>query len=80
MKDMEEKVVLKKIELELYFDENFMPSERFDEGCRENGWRSDCDACPFKEWDDDTAQGWCGLNFGVVDAAERCPIRKFFEK
>lgn len=67
---MKEKVVLKKINLELYFDADFAPPEKFDD--------PKCKSCPFHEWDDEAADGCCTLNFGVVDASEKCPIRKFF--
>ena len=77
---MEGKVVLKKIELELYFDVDFMPPEKFDKPCRENGYRSKCGLCQFYGCDDETAEGYCGLDFGAVDAYEKCPIRKFFER
>ena len=70
-------MVLKKIELELYFDDEFMPPKKL----RDDTSTSDnqCSWCPFFEWDDEMAQGECNLNIGIVDSRDRCPIRKFFE-
>lgn len=72
--------VIKKIELELYFDENFVPPEKFDEPLSSNDWNSKCSACPFYGWEDDHASGWCGVDFGTIDAERVCPIKKYFEK
>lgn len=73
------KAVIKKIELELYFDEDFVPPDRFDEPTKANDWSSKCKSCPFYGWDDDDALGWCGIDFGTTDAHKECPIKKFFK-
>lgn len=67
---MKEKVVLKKIDLELFFDAGFVPPKKFDV--------QKCKSCPFHEWDDESEDGCCALNLGVVDVSEKCPIKKFF--
>ncbi len=73
--------MVKKIELEVQFDDAFMPSKNFDEPCRKNNWKSECEkrGCPFFGCDDVTGYGWCNLDVGVVKASRRCPIRKYFE-
>lgn len=78
---MNEKHVIKKIELELYFDKDFKPQERFEEPTRENDWHSGCSSCgcPFFGFEDETGYGWCDVNFGTVDAEKECPIKKFFK-
>jgi hypothetical protein len=70
------KAVIKKIELELYFDEDFVPPDKFGDPCPKN---SACTACPFYMWDDEAGEGWCGVDFGTTDAHKECPIKKFFK-
>lgn len=74
-----EKAVVKKIELELYFRSDFVPPDKFGEPTRRNNWHSKCSLCQFYGMDDDTGLGWCGLNYGPIDAEEECPIKKFFK-
>lgn len=74
-----EKVVVKKIELELYFDSDFVPPDKFDEPLPKNHWNSKCAVCPFYGFEDDTGFRWCEFDFGTTNAEEECPIKKFFE-
>ena len=67
----------KLIELEIYFDDNFVPPERFDEPTWVNRWDSKCKGCPFFGWDDESGDSWCNITT-VVDSEVECPIRKFF--
>lgn len=69
---------LKKIELNLYFDDDFMPPEKFECPCRENHWDSKCASCPFYGWDDENGDRWCNIACDVSNG-EICPIRRFFE-
>lgn len=70
--------MIKKIELEMYFDDDFVPPEKFDNPTRANLWHSDCQGCPFYGWSDDEGIGWCNVT-AVRDTDEECPIKKFFE-
>ena len=70
--------VIKKIELEMYFDDNFLPPEKFDLPTREKHYDSKCELCPFYGWSDDEGFGWCNVT-AVRDTDEECPIKKFFE-
>lgn len=70
------KVVIKKIELELYFDEDFVPPDKF---CAKYGCENVCTACPFYGYDDESGEDWCGVDFGTTDAHKECPIKKFFK-
>lgn len=69
--------MIKEIKLELHFDDNFLPPERFEEPTRANNYKSKCELCPFYGWDDEYANGWCNVT-AVKDPAEECPIKKFF--
>lgn len=69
--------VIKKIELEMYFDGDFVPPEKFDRPTREKHYASKCDLCPFFGWDDETAEAWCNVT-AVRNTYEECPIKKFF--
>ena len=68
---------IKKIELEMYFDDDFCPPEKFDEPNRKNRWVSKCAICPFYGFEDETGFGWCNIT-AVRDTDEECPIKKFF--
>lgn len=69
--------MIKKIELELEFPEDFMPPEEFEEPTG-SGRRYDtkCDPCPFYVWYDDYAYGDCTLP--AVGCDGKCPLKKFF--
>ena len=74
--------MIKKIELELHFDDNFVPPERFEEPTRNNNWKSKCEPCPFYVWGDEYAHGDCVFlenaeQFGY--GIHGCPIKKFFD-
>jgi hypothetical protein len=69
--------MIKKIELEMYFDDDFSPPDEFEKPTRDNRWRSACEGCPFYGWSDDEGFGWCNVT-AVVDTDEECPIKKFF--
>lgn len=73
------KTVIKKIELELYFDKDFVPPDKFGDPCQKNRYRNACNGCPFYVWDDEAGTDWCGVNFGTTDAEVECPIKKFFK-
>lgn len=68
-------MVLKKIELELYFDDEFIPPKKFESWGRENDYNPKCKKCPF--YGEDDVYDWCVLNPDTVMG--ECPIRKFFE-
>lgn len=63
-------MVIKKIELEMYFEDNFSPPDKFDESGK-------CSCCPFYGFEDETGFGWCNIT-AVRDTDEECPIKKFF--
>ena len=67
----------KTIELEMYFEDNFSPPDKFDEPKRANNYSSKCACCPFYGFEDDTGFGWCNIT-AVRDTDEECPIKKFF--
>jgi hypothetical protein len=69
---------IKKIELEMYFDDDFCPPEKFDEPNRSNDWKSNCSLCPFYGFGEETGFGWCNIT-SKRDPEEECPINKFFE-
>lgn len=69
--------MIKKIELEMHFEDGFWPPEKFDKPLRINRFRSKCELCPFYGWDDEMADGWCNV-VAVRDVEEECPIKKFF--
>ena len=71
------KKVVKKIELDICFDDGFVPPKRFDEPRRENDWRSACDLCPFFKWYDERGYGCCVL-LGEEPKTDVCPIKKSF--
>ena len=69
---MEEKAVIKKIELEMYFEADFVPPKRFDKAL--------CSGkCPFLSCDFESSEVWCCVT-AVRDPVEECPLRKYFEK
>ena len=59
--------------LEMDFEDDFFPPDKFEEPTRKNRWDSDCQICPFYHWEDDTAFSEC-----VVGGYDECPIRRFF--
>ena len=67
----------KVIKLEMYFDDGFVPPEKFHEPTKANNWNSKCELCPFYEEDYEYSYGRCVVT-AVVDTAVECPIRKFF--
>lgn len=65
-------MVVKKIEIEMCFDDDFEPPEKFDKFL--------CSGkCPFFAYDFESSDVWCCVT-AVRDTAEECPIRKFFDK
>ena len=71
-------MAVKKIELEMYFDDDFVPPEKFDEATEEKKWDSKCKQCPFYGWEDETAESWCNVT-AVRAPYEECPIKRFFD-
>jgi hypothetical protein len=63
----------KVIELEMEFQDGFIPPEKFrgDTSTAENP----CSYCPFFEWDDEMGDGFC-----IVNGYEECPIKKYFNR
>lgn len=70
-------MIVKKIEIEMFFPNDFVPPEKFDMPLRVNGYNSKCQCCPFYGWDDEDASAWCTVT-SVIDTDEECPIKKFF--
>jgi hypothetical protein len=70
--------MIKKIEIEMHFEDDFVPPTKFDRPLRINRYNSKCKLCPFYGWDDETAYGWCNVT-AVRDVEEECPIKKFFD-
>lgn len=64
-------MIVKKIELEMCFAEDFVPPERFD--------KTLCSGdCPFLAYEPcETSDVYCCVT-AVRDPAEECPIKKFF--
>ena len=71
--------IIKKIELELVFDDDFVPPKGNGFGV---GSAKECDNCPFCVWIDDYGYGECTLCNAVVkgDDENRCPLKKFFDE
>ena len=44
---------MKKIMVELWFEDDFVPPKYFEEPCRKNNWSSKCKECPLHSWNDD---------------------------
>ena len=67
-----EKTVVKKIEIEMCFGDDFVPPEKFD--------KSLCSGkCPFLAYEPcDTSDVFCCLT-SVRPPEEECPIKKFFK-
>lgn len=60
--------MIKKIELELWFDDDFVPPEKYDK-------KLCTGLCPFLSYEaDDCSEGFCCL----VGTEGECPIRKYF--
>ena len=65
-------MVVKKIEIEMEFPDDFVPPDNFrgDTSTAENR----CSWCPFFRWDDEAGEGECCLI-----SVRGCPIKKFFK-
>lgn len=69
---------MKKIMVELLFDEDFIPPEGRDAPCQENDWDCKCQwYCPFHTWDDEFGGG---CSYRGPDVGEGCPLKKHFIK
>lgn len=70
--------MIKAITVNIDFPDDFTPPEKFDEATRANHYRSKCDPCPFRGWDDETGDSWCELP-DVFCKDDECPIKKYFD-
>ena len=71
-------MTVKKITLDLCFDDDFMPPDKFEALTSLNNWESECRPCPFFHFDDEYAESDCFLAIAVTGYDE-CPIKKFFK-
>lgn len=60
----------KKIEIDVWFEDNFTPPEEFVDDWRTNK----CGSCPFYFFFDDYGYGFCA----IVGDSGKCPIKQFF--
>jgi len=75
--------ITKKIELEIEFNESFVPPEKFDFTTRTNYYLSKCRLCPFLVDEEGGHGPDCILYNCVADNVTdkipgECPIKKFF--
>ena len=68
--------MIKKIELELHFDDDFVPPEKFIDDTSTS--RSPCSFCPFFVWYDEYGYGEC-VALEKAEQFDKCPIKKFFD-
>ncbi len=71
---------MKKIMVEMWFEDDFAPPEYFEEPCHENNWESKCKECPLHSWNDDYGSldcHFCG-EWEEKDGKTLCPIKKYF--
>ena len=60
-------MMIKKIELEVHFDDNFVPPDIFNKEL--------CDLCPFLSHEAyECSEDFCG----IPSAGDECPIKKYF--
>ena len=71
---------MKKIMVELWFEDDFIPPEYFEEPCWANNWTSPCQNCPLFSWSDDPANGDCHFcgEWEEKDGKSICPLKKYF--
>ena len=60
-------MIIKKIEIELEFPDDFTPPEKFDE--------SECIGCPLYGYDSGYERDWCS-----AEGYDECPLKKLFDK
>ena len=70
------KMIVKKIEVEVEFPDDFTPPEKFIEPSRENrwGWDDQCWRCPFYINNDEYPQ----FDECFIGGYEECPLKKYF--
>ena len=73
---------MKKIMVELWFEDDFTPPDYLEEPCHENGWKSKCFECPLHSWNDDYGTLDCHFCGEWEEEGEKtlCPIKKYFIK
>ena len=71
---------MKKIMVEMWFEDDFVPPEYFEEPSWENHYTSKCQECPLFSWNDDSACGDCHFSglWEEKDGKDLCPIKKYF--
>jgi hypothetical protein len=67
---------MKKIMVEMWFEDDFTPPDYFEDPCYEDLETCRCRACPLFSWYDDYDVGECQLSGPSADWA--CPIKKYF--
>ena len=66
---------MKKIMVELWLDDDFIPPEGLDAPCEENNWNCYCGyECPFYDYDEQVGSG--GNYLGPCEE-DGCPLKKY---
>lgn len=76
---------MKKVRIEMWFDDDFVPPNYFEEPCEANYWTSECQKCPLFSWVDDCdgmSSGDCHFpgQWEETDGKYQCPLNKYFVK
>lgn len=74
---------MKKIMVELWFEDDFVPPDYFEEPCWANNWTSKCQECPLFSWNDDadgSSSGDCHFcgQWDEDEVGTKCPLKKYF--
>ena len=69
---------MKKIMVELWFEDDFIPPDDCDAPCEENNWNCNVGyECPFYDWDDETGSS---CNYRGPCEEDGCPLKKYFNE
>ena len=71
---------MKKITVELWFEDDFVPSDYFEEPIVGKRFYNKCMDCPLYSWNDDYGNGECHFcgEWEEKDGKSICPIKKYF--
>lgn len=71
---------MKKIKVEMWFEDDFVPSNYFEETIPGKMFSNKCMDCPLYSWGDDYGRGECHFcgEWEEKDGKSICPIKKYF--
>ena len=73
---------MKKIMVELWFEDDFVPPKYVEKPCRANNWESECFNCPLHSFEDDYGYLDCHFCGGFESEGDKtlCPLNRYFTK